>query len=373
MFSPQGRICTILGLTRSPDGRMWFVKQNPLPELTAIEFKIYQAAYQELAADYLIPQVCTTNDPSVLIVESVGASLENILHRPAELFQTREQFTSFLQPNLEIRRKLNKIINQTLTLDDQQFLMNYNHNKLLASIKKIAPENTAITPEDLENHFWSYRAMNAIGIYNEQFKHNYTTLIGSKIDALLNQEGTWLQDNCLRNNASPDGKNVIPFDFNSLHYGLPQMDETGITGLYLFHGILGVYNNIDDREAFIKQRAAELGQDAEKYKLGYILSIIHQNTLLAGYRTQEAQLCTKELLEQKQMYGRYIRETYKSFQNAHDEIEYQSSAAIEAIRTYYPLLAQTSEEGQKLKFIENFIANKTFGQRILMFMQVRCG
>ena len=77
-------------------GRLWYIKQNPNSKLTDIEFRIYQTAYKELASEYPIPQVYKNNDPTILVVQSVINSLKNILHTPAEIEQTREQFTDFL-------------------------------------------------------------------------------------------------------------------------------------------------------------------------------------------------------------------------------------------------------------------------------------
>ncbi len=374
MSSPQGRTGTILGVTKSPDGRLFYIKQNPNETITDIEYRIYARAGEKLGLQYQIPEVVQTDDPTILAVEDVGESLENILHTPGELQQTREQFTSFLTQNLQVRGALNTVINETLTVDDQQFLMEYNRAKLLASMKKIAPDAVMITPQDLEQHFWAYRVMNAVGVFDEQFKQMYTQLIGSKIDEMLAQRGgTWLQDNCLRNNATPDGQVLIPFDFNSLQYGLPQMDETGLTGLYLFNGILGVYDTREEREAFIEQRAKATGENTEEYKLGYILSIIHQNALLAGYRTQEARLNCDELLEQKKRLGGYVRETHQAFRKAHDEIEYQHSACIEALRPWngiVSLLVKEEDDWKKIQYIDSFITHHTFGQRLGMAMRV---
>ncbi len=371
MSSPQGRTGTILGVTHSPDGKRFYIKQNPNAQLTDIECRIYTAAREELGEQYPIPEVFRGSDQQILVVEDVGNSLENILHTPGEIEQTREQFTNFLGQNLKVRSALNGVINQTLRVDDQQFLMEYNRAKLFASVKKIAPNDRGITLEDMEEHFWAYRVMNAVGVYDEQFKQDYTAVIGSKIDAILaNRGGTWLQDNCLRNNATSDGRTMIPFDFNSLQYGLPQMDEAGMSGLYLFNGILGVYETAAEREDFIAKRAASVGEELNSYKLGYIVSVIHQNALLAGYRTQEARLNVEKLVEEKKQLGGYKRDTYHAFQKAHDEIEYQSSAAVEAIRAYQGLLTNTSEERQMLRNIESFITHNTFGQRLPMAMQV---
>lgn len=378
MSSPQGRTGTILGVTKSPDGRTFYVKQNPHAQLTDIEFRIYQEAGQVLGGEYPIPEVFRGKDPTVIVVEDAGESLENILHTPGELQQTREQFTSFLAQNMEVRGKLNLVINQTLTIEDQQFLLEYNRAKLVSSLKRIAPEATEITPQDIEEHFFAYRVMNACGVYDLKFKEAYTAVIGSKIDRLLQRSrGTWLSDNCLRNNASPDGKRMIPFDFNSLQYGLPQMDEAGMSGLYLFNGVLGVYDSAAEREEFIAARATENGCSSEEeireYTQGYVLSVVHQNALLAGYRTQEARLNCEELVVQKKQLGGYRRETHGAFQKAHDEIEYQHSACIEPLRPWNGVtnyFAQTEEDRKNVQIVDQFITHNTFGQRIGMAMQV---
>ncbi len=376
MSSPQGRTGTILDVVHSPDGRLFYVKQNPNAQLTDIEYRIYQAAQEELGSMYPIPQAVRTNDPTVLFVEDVGESLEHILHRPRELQQTREQFTDFLKQNLRVRGELNSVINQTLTVEDQQFLMEYNLDKLGHSMKRIKPD---IDAQDVVDHFWAYRVMNAVGVYDEQFKQAYTTVIGSKIEELLAARGgTWLQDNCLRNNASPDGKVMIPFDFNSLQYGLKQMDETGMSGLYLFNGMLAVYDLQKKVERFMRERAQEngytLAEEVEEYMQGYLLSVVHQNALLAGYRTQEARLNCEELLAQKQQYGGYVRETYDAFRKAHDEIEYQHSACVESLRMWNGVLnriAITPEERENVQRVDSFITNHTFAQRLPMAMRVR--
>ena len=392
MSSPQGRTGTILDTTFSPDGRLFYVKQNMDVRLTDIEFRIYTAAQERLGEQYPIPEVFRWEDPTIILVEDVGESLEHILHRPCELQQTREQFTAFLTQNLQVRGALNSVINQTLTVQDQQFLMEYNRAKLLASVKKIAPDEKGICAQDMEAHFWAYRVMNALGVYDEQFKAAYTAVIGSKIDGLLAKRGgTWLQDNCLRNNASPDGKLLIPFDFNSLQYGLQQMDETGMTGLYLFNGMLAVYDTSAKREEFMTKRAQESGcrttEEVDEYMQGYVLSVIHQNALLAGYRTQEARLHCEELLEQKKQLvaqkeklGGYRRETYDAFRRAHDaflkahdEIEYQHSACIEPMRQWNGVvdkIALNAQEREHMRIVDGFITHYTFGQRLPMRMQV---
>ena len=378
MSSPQGRTGTILDTTFSPDGRPFYVKQNPDVRLTDIEFRIYTAAQERLGEQYPIPEVFRWEDPTIILVEDVGESLEHILHRPCELQQTREQFTDFLTQNLQVRGALNSVINQTLTVQDQQFLMEYNRAKLLASVKKIAPDEKGICAQDMEAHFWAYRVMNALGVYDEQFKAAYTAVIGSKIDGLLAKRGgTWLQDNCLRNNASPDGKLLIPFDFNSLQYGLQQMDETGMTGLYLFNGMLVVYDTPAKRKEFMTKRAQESGcrttEEVDEYMQGYVLSVIHQNALLAGYRTQEARLHCEELLVQKEQLGGYRRETYYAFRSAFDEIDLQQPACVEAMHSWNGVvdrIALNEQDRENVRNVEGFITHHTFGQRLPMWMKV---
>ena len=380
MSSPQGKTGTILGQIRSPDGRLFYVKKNPNAQLTDIEFRIYQNACQELGEVYPIPQVFLGRDNTILVVEDVGTSLETILHRPEELQQTRESFTDFLEQNLNVRLALNKVINKTLTLEDQQFLMRYNRDRLVSSIKKIMPEEKGMSLEDLEQdielHFWAYRVMNAIGVYDEEFKLAYTRVIGSKIDGLVAEGGTWLQDNCLRNNASPDGKILIPFDFNSLQYGLPQMDEAGMSGMYLFNGILGVYDTPEERNAFIASRARAMGESVgsdsdEKFWQGYILSVVHQNALLAGYRTQEAKRLCDEVLDQKAKGDPSVVDTDNAYRSAFDEVEYQHSAAVEPLRVWNGCREAFGLDVEKdIQYVDGFITHHTFGQRIGMMMRL---
>ncbi len=85
MSSPQGRTGTIICRTISPDGRVFYVKQNPNATLTDIEFRIYQGAQEALGKEYQIPEAVRGIDPTILVVEDVGNSLEHILHTPREL------------------------------------------------------------------------------------------------------------------------------------------------------------------------------------------------------------------------------------------------------------------------------------------------
>ena len=367
MSSPQGRTGTILGQTQSPDGKMWYVKQNPREELTDIEFRIYRAAREVLGIR--VPEVLRCDNPTILMVEDAGTSLENMLHTSQELMQKREEFTQFLTQNIAVRSELNKIIQGTLTITDQQFLLEYNSERLLRSMKQWVSEDTIITMQDIHTHFWAYRVMNAIGVYDESFKEAYTQLIGSKIETLLPKYGSWLQDNCLRNNASPDGKIVMPFDFNSLQYGLRQMDETGMSGLYLFHGILGVFDSAEKRDGFIEERAIQCGYEGyeeEEYREGYILSVVHQQVLLAGYRTQEAKYLKRELQSQQQELGGIKRGTVIAFRSAFDEIDYHQASCVQAFRECSEVFISKPEERKLLGNIDAFITHYTFGQRVGM-------
>ncbi len=269
------------------------------------------------------------------------------------------------------------------------------------SMKQIAPDVKEVSAEDMEAHFWAYRVMNAVGVYDAQFKERYTRLMGAKIEGLLPKYGSWLQDNCLRNNASPDGKVMIPFDFNSLQYGLRQMDETGMSGLYLFNGPLAVFTSAAECVDFMALRAREQGyeKDVDEYVQGYLLSVVHQNALLAGYRTQDTRrLCgefmplkeevktrREELEAIEEPVSRFVRGSVlnqkvqqlnaarQTFHQAFDEIDYQQTACVQTLRGWNGVvnrIASTRQDFEDAQYIEGFISHNTFGQRLQWWMKV---
>jgi len=143
------------------------------------------------------------------------------------------------------------------------------------------------------------------------------------------------------------------------------MDETGMTGLYLFHGPLGIFGNEKDREEFIAKRARENNVDVEEYRKGYLLSVVHQQALLAGYRTQDAKSFKQEV-KSRQESGRMLFGPIFNFRKAFDEIDYHQAPCVQVLRNYPEVFAKNPEERELLYQIESFITHYTFGQRVMM-------
>ncbi|GEM_PF-2870798 len=385
IMSLQGRTAQIRGPFEVPDcpGLSVFFKKNPTEKITDIEYRVYEALANDpfLKENNVYVPYVERMDADVLAIEDCGTSLAYRLHFMHDSEEgtenilkplcggREETFRELLDATVKTSGRVNDIITATLTEEDKIFLQTQQLENLYASMKKKS-DSEDITKEDIQKNFWAYRAMNALDFYDAEFKTAYTELIGAKIEAMLPEYGSYLGDNCLRNAVSPDGKTIVPIDFNSIHYGPKQMDDAGIIGLYIFGGPLGTHSTTEKRETLIddlrKNQFPNI--DSKEYLEAFILSSFHRNVLLAGYRTQEMSERFKEF-ENLCNAGKGLRlPIYREFRTAFDEVEYQNSVAVEAVRAYPELFAKNTEEKSKLRKIVEEINERTFNKRIIYFM-----
>jgi hypothetical protein len=282
----------------------------------------------------------------------------------------REDFKRLLDRCTPARRRINQIVNSVLTDDDKAFLKRWNKERLLEKMQGIAPD-AGITMEDIEANFWAYRVMGSLRTYDEKFKESYTRIVGRKIDALLPKYGEFLSDNGIRNNAVPEGGIVVPFDFNSIKYGLRQMDEAAVLGLYMFQNMLGVFDTDEKvREAVDSLRKCFTKDEDPGYFEAFILSTFHEQATLAGYRAQEMLRCEAELRQSLEAEGGFSFQDYGQFRCAFDEIDLHQSAAAFMAQEYTDVFlgedAGDAKKVQELHDIADFITRHSFVHRSRM-------
>lgn len=328
-------------------GRQWFRKVNPDSQLNDIEFRIYRALRRSF--DYT-PRVIRESS-TTLLVEGAGTTFSDVMNSPAH---ERLASLDILYKTIKARCDVNSVVNSVLTDADKAHLTQMQREKLLASAQK---RNPYVNGDEIVNHYWAYRMMNALGIHDEKFKELYTECIGARIEALLSKFGRWCSDNHTRNNVVTADGTVIPFDFNSIRYGLSQMDTATIAAHYIMGGPLAIAAEGEEQESAIK-RVAELEgfADDPDYLKAFLLSSVHANGIIAGYRTQECRERSQAILDE-----------YLAFARAFDDIDYYQSAASFSISNGFRVLAQDQAEAEKLNEIERTITHHTFGER--MFIQ----
>lgn len=368
----QGRTGEIID-TVEEDGRHWFVKRNSSSQITEIELRIYRALFEDSVLSdrgVSIPRVKRGNDPQLLLVENCGQTLEHFLHLSEEADAKKARFEELLERLVPMRSRVNDILNTMLTCTDKDFLQALQLEKTFGAARRIDPREATITHQDVETHFWAYRAMNALGIFDEKFKNAYSRLIGEKIQKYLPKYGQWISDNCIRNNTSSNGIDVTPIDFNNITYGLRQMDEAAVTSLCLFPGPAEIFVSKEEREEYIAQlqvrhRPSEYDAD---YLPAFLLSAVHQHVRFAGYRTREMRAWKNELDRQWSVQKKVERQTAHAFRKAFDEIEYHHTPAIQILQQYPSLFTSSSSDQrneQDLYCIEQKIHEATFTQRVL--------
>ncbi len=384
-MSSQGRTAQIRGPFEVPDcpGLSVFFKKNPTEKSTDIEYRVYEALANDpiLKENNVYVPYVERMDADVLAIEDCGTSLSYRLHFMQDSQDgtenllkpfcggREETFRELLDATVKTSGRVNDVISSTLTEEDKKFLTEQQLENLYQSMKK-KTDSEDITKEDIQKHFWAYRAMNALSFYDAEFKDAYTELIGAKIEAMLPKYGAWLGDNCLRNAVSPDGQTIVPIDFNSIHYGPKQMDDSAIIGLYIFGGPLGTHSSPEKREALIDDLRKNQFPDADskEYLEAFILSCFHRNVLLAGYRTREMEERFKEF-EDSCNAGRGLQlPIYREFRTSVDEVEYQNCAAIEATRSYQGMFAKDQDQKKKMRKIIDEVNERTFGQRMSYLM-----
>jgi hypothetical protein len=334
----------------------WYRKTNPSLQLNDIEWRIYRALHAEMSGS---PQVIW-EAPTRILVEDVGTTFADIFNSPRcmELASL-----DILYKTIEARVKVNDIVNRTLSEEDKTFLTAMQKRKLLASVKKREP---TVTEEDIAKHYWAHRMMNALDIYDEKFKEVYTETVGSRIDALLGKYGQWRTDNYIRNNVVTREGFVIPFDFNSIRYGLQQMDTATVAALYVTGGPLAIATTSEQRaEVFRKIRESEGLEDDPEYREAYLLSSIHANGIIAGYRLQECKKWKDEILKDFKEKDGVYGEKYLAFRRAYDEIDTYQTAAVQPI-----YLLRNGDNLADFNLIGETITHNTFGQRMLTMMDI---
>lgn len=339
-----------------------FLKSND-PRISDIESRIYTALGNAPELETLgvkMPAQKVSEDGK-LQVEYCGRTLMDYVHSGEEgITELRARFEGFLEQNIKVRGVVNRTIHQTLTEEDKLFLQEYHLQKLVSGLEK--QFGKAFEKQEVKDNFWAYRVMNAIGHYDEEFKRIYTENMGKRLDQYAERFGTWLSDNTLRNNATPDGITLIPFDFDSIKYGPRQMDDGAFAGMYCFDGPLGMYHSVDEVRKMVEDIQQMQGREADpEYFDAFLLCAIHENAVIAGYRTKK----TKQLLKEMEQKG-VSPELAFEFRHNFDEIEYHSAAADLIWRSCSRQLVADEEKRREFSGVIWKIDEKTFGQRCPM-------
>lgn len=365
----QGRTATVERVVRN--GRTCYRKQNPTAELADIEFRIYEALWNLQDLGFVLPRVQRDSDPRVLYVEDAGTTFSDLMNSPA---YERLVDLDVLYKTIQARSRVNAVVDTILTERDKAYLTQMQQEKLLQTARKRQP---SVSEKDVAEHYWAYRMMNALGISDDKFKETYTATIGAKIDTLLPQFGKWCTDNYTRNNVvTADGK-VIPFDFNSIRYGLSQMDTAPIAAHYILGSSLTrVAHQETQRDIISKLAELEGYADDSKYTTSFLVSSIHANGLIAGYRTQECRKRRDTIVSaynaglRSQAEVQSLLDEYLAFALAFEDIDHYQTAAVRPLTCHGAALSFPSQEEEKLLYLSDTLTRVTFGQRILIKMSI---
>ncbi|MBT3836507.1 hypothetical protein HOD05_00765 [Candidatus Woesearchaeota archaeon] len=340
-------------------GRKFYAKTNPSKRVTDIEARIYAGLREE---GIRVPEIYRVDDVRIL-VEDAGINMaDQMVNGGYEKMRSKAQVLNLVKT----RTSVNKIIGKVLTNEEKNDLELDQKEKLRNSINKLAGRDLSI--KEIEINYWACRALSAMGIYDEQFMQNYTHTIGKKLDELCQTSGQWVGDNNLWNNASIDGITQVPFDFNSIRYAPSQVDLAAVTGLYLFHGFLGVCKNHEERTELIDEirKISAPEMNPKDYFTAFMIATLHKNTVIAGYRLQATkeglEICKKRIHEGRKM---AFVAAFKSLKKTFSEIDYHSSVAALVEREHGNIVFEDPQKGSQ---ISRFIVNKTFGQRLPIFM-----
>ncbi len=340
----QGRTATV---EKVVDGDItWFKKRNPTPELTDIEFRIYDALGEALFLECEMPTVRRDEkDPCILYVQDVGSSVAEDLVINPQRIEDALVLPAYIMRVVKVRVAANAAINDVLTAEDKAYLTQRHKTSLLHAAQKRAPLPGIVTEEDLQRHFWAYRVMHALGIHDEKFKEAYTRVLGDRIEGYMPRYGMWVADNALRNNAlrldDTGFLTVIPFDFNCIRYELRQMDEAAVTALHLFPAFNAP--NTMMLEWSRKRYHNETSDTGEDYISAYAISAFHKQLMLAGYRTQEMLALHTTLDESLKQSGTFGVGSYLEFRKAYDEIELHQAALLGVMQAIPTLVPSVSE------------------------------
>jgi len=348
-------------------GKTWFRKRNPDTMLNDIEFRIYRALRRSF--DY-IPRV-VQESPTTLLVEGAGTTFADVMNSPAH---ERLASLDILYRTIKARCDVNRVVNRVLTDEDKAYLTQIQREKLLASVRK---RNPKVDGDELVNNYWAYRMMNALGIHNEKFKEAYTETIGARIDSLMEKFGSWRTDNYTRNNVVTADGIVIPFDFNSVRYGLSQMDTATIAAHYVLAGPLAIATEGEQRESALKKLAELEGYDPDDpdYVKAFFVGSIHANGLIAGYRTRECRERRDKIVSAykrgitSEQEAQAILDEYLALRYAFEDIDYYQSVVAIPINRHLNLVAGR-DEIDNLRRIEEGITHNSFGQRMLILMSM---
>lgn len=349
---------------------VWFIKRNISPEISRIEQKIYQALKQDPAFEGMALPAVKEHSGQAFLVESCGTTLADCLHSGtySSTEKMRADFEGYLECVTRARTRVNQVIATTITPEEKEFLINYHHQKLRSSLYESTGEE--VSEAELKTNYWAYRLMNALGFYDAQFKEAYTNIIGAKLEHYTIKFGQWLSDNTLRNNASPDGKTVVPFDFNSIKFGPMQIDDAAVAGLYLLAGPLAIYRSPPEIDTLVHKLQEWKGKEYDaEYSPAFFAAAFHENAVIAGYRTKTAQ----KLLAEIERIGIVTRNSGFEFRSCFDEIEYHHDVPVLISRYLPKALVSTDEEYGQLGWIADTISHNTFAQRSLMMLSPAWG
>ncbi len=348
------------------DGVSYFLKRNLDATVTDLEVRMYDAlrADSGLAASGVhIPVTLAGPDACSFYVEDCGPTYSDHLHSGEGAVDFRD--LSYVQHLVSVRRDVSSVVNSALTSSDREYLTARAQDQLRERTAQLI--GYVVDDAELEKHKWAYRVMGALGITDVAFKELYTSTVGSLLDSGLAKYGTWLTDNCIRNNAmGRDGEmGVIPFDFNSLRYGLRQMDEGAVVGLSLFFDFVEL-DDVDKTKLLHSVcGTVDGGLDKEYYDL-LMASMFHTNAMHAGYRTQDSRRLYAQLVDD--ISSGWIRtrdpeflDQYVAFRTAFDEINLNSSIVSSIARGEFRSFGEG--KGWDVNKVEQAITQATFGQR----------
>ncbi len=343
----------------------YFLKRNDDERVTDLEVRMYDALRADSglrASGVRIPTTLAGPDAASFYVEDCGPTYSDHLHSgegEADLGSL-----SYAQNLVSVRADVSAVVNSALTSSDKEYLTARAQEQLRERTAQLM--GYVVDDSELEKHKWAYRVMGALGITDNAFKELYTSTVGSVLDSGHAKYGTWLTDNCIRNNAiGKDGVGVIPFDFNSLRYGLKQMDEGAMLGMYLFNSTVEL-SELDGQELVRSVCGTVDGMLDTEYHDLLMASMFHTNAMHAGYRTQDSRELFASLVHDVER--GYIRtrdpeflEQYFEFRTAFDEIEINSSIVSFIARGEYGSFGEG--KGWDVNKLDQAITQATFGRR----------
>ncbi len=339
-------------------GRNFYVKTNPSARMNDIELRVYSGLRE---AGIAVPDAVRLDDTRLLVADAGVTMADQTMNGGYQGMRSKDQVLDLVKTRVEV----NNVIGGVLSGDDKLYLEGTQKKSLRDSVNKLAWRDLSV--REVTDNYWACRAMGAMGFFGERFMEDYTAEIGTKLDQLLKDTGKWVGDNNLWNNASVDGGTLVPFDFNSLRYAPSPVDMTAVAGLYVFPGMLGVCES-DEEQRDLVGKIGEIDapqMSSTDYFNAFMVSALHKNAVIAGYRLQAAQSGLAELKEgllagEGLSFGKYI-----AMKKAFDEIDTHSAVAAFVERYRGDTVFGNENKGRQIAI---FVRQNTSGKRIGFIM-----